>query len=553
MALRTTLATLVLDTVAVVLLSRTAWQASRSRAQPSADPFLVLSTTLTVWAGASLGATVVDAVAVRSLESALGVVQFGALAVLPVAWIVYALSYAGRGTMTARKQAVLLSGIALPMIVGGVALASGASETVVGPVIGLALGWTVLYGVLLLLYALYATYLLIDLSWGHPRVSSAQVLALTVGVAAPSLLSIVEANTSLTGGTAVGLFLAGVSLTVAMRRYPVLTGFPKAEYVARTRVVETLQEALVVLDWDDHVLDVNETATELFGGTAEELIGEPVRSVIDGLDGTALSTGATGTVALRTTNGRRRFQFSVSGVDETTTNDEDEPVARTVLFRDITDRETREQRLAVLNRILRHNVRNDVDVVLAYADHVDDEELRAGIRGRTTDLLELSEKVRRAETVMTERTDPPEPVDLPDLASAVADRFRSENESADISVTCPDEVTVTSHRSVLRRVLSELVENALEHATTDSPCVELGVREASDDAVELTVADDGPGLPERERDILAAGTETQLEHGQGIGLWLVSWAVTQLGGEIRFRENDPEGSVVAVRLYTSVG
>ena len=375
---------------------------------------------------------------------------------------------------------------------------------------------------------------------------------LTAGVAAPVLLSVAEEGTPLVGGTTVGLLLSGVLLTASLRWYPVLTGFPKADYVARTRVVETLQEALVVLDWDDHVLDSNETAAELFVGSTERMIGEPVRSIIDGLDGTELPTGATGTVALRTSKGRRRFQFSVSAVDEATTDDEGNPVARTVLFRDITDRETREQRLAVLNRILRHNVRNDLDVVLAYADRVDDEELRTGIRERATDLLELSTKVREAEVVMTERTDSPEPVDLTDVASTVADRFRSEDESADISLACPDEVVLSTHRAVLRRVLSELVENTLEHATTDAPRVELSVWEMSDGAVELSVADDGPGLPERERDVLAAGTETQLEHGQGIGLWFVNWAVTQLGGDVRFRENDPEGSVVTVRLYDSV-
>jgi signal transduction histidine kinase len=530
----------------------TTWRAYRFRDQPSAEPFLILSITLTVWAVSSLGVTIVSVATVRFLESLFDVVQFGALLFLPVAWIAYALSYAGRGIMATRKRIVLLSGIVLPVVIGVIALASDASKTVVGPILGLALGWTVLYGFLLLLYALYVTYLLIDLSWGHPRVSNAQITALTASVAAPSLLSVAEANTSLVGGTTLGLLLSGAFLTAAIRRYPVLTGFPKADYVARTRVVETLQEALVVLDWDDHVLDINETTAELFDGSTEGMIGEPVRSVIGGLQGTELPTGATGTVALRTSEGRRQFQFSVSAVEEATTNDEGNPVARTVLLQDITDRKTREQRLTVLNRILRHNVRNDLDVVLAYADHVDNEELRTGIRARTTDLLELSNKVRDAEEVMTESTDSPESVDLTDVASTVVDQFRSENESADISLVCPDEVTISSHRAVLRQVLFELVENSLEHTTADAPRVELSVREVSDGAVELSVADDGPGIPEWEREMLAAGTETQLEHGLGIGLWFVNWAVTQLGGEIQFRENDPEGSLVTIRLYDSV-
>jgi len=74
----------------------------------------------------------------------------------------------------------------------------------------------------------------------------------------------------------------------------------------------------------------------------------------------------------------------------------------------------------------------------------------------------------------------------------------------------------------------------------------------SDGAVEISVADDGPGLPEREQEIVATGIETQLKHGQGIGLWFVNWAVTQLGGDLRFQENDPEGSIVTIRLYDAV-
>jgi signal transduction histidine kinase len=351
-------------------------------------------------------------------------------------------------------------------------------------------------------------------------------------------------------GTSLGLLAAGGLLAVAVRRYPVTTGFPKADYVARTRVVETLQEAVLVLDWDGHVLDVNRTTTELFDVSAGEMIGEPVRSVVDGLDRADLTVGSTGTVSLQTARGRRQFQFSVSAVTDSSA--EDSALARTVLLRDVTGQQTRRQRLSVLNRILRHNVRNDLDAVLAYADLVDDEEVRAGIRTNVTDTLQLSAKAREAEDVMTAVTEPPEPVDLATVAASVAERLRSEH-PGELSVDCPDEPEVVSHRSIVRRVLTELVENALVHSDGDPPRVELTVRDGPDGGVELVVADDGPGLPEREREILASGTETQLKHGQGIGLWFVNWAVTQLGGELQFAHNDPTGSVVTVRLYDTVG
>ncbi|HMB50515.1 MAG TPA: HAMP domain-containing sensor histidine kinase, partial [Natronoarchaeum rubrum] len=198
-----------------------------------------------------------------------------------------------------------------------------------------------------------------------------------------------------------------------------------------------------------------------------------------------------------------------------------------------------------LNRVLRHNVRNELDVVLAYADRIDDEAVRDGIRESATDLVDLSDKAREAEDVMTASAGSPEPVDLAAVAADVVEQHRAAD--AEIALSCPDKLVVSSHRSVVRQVLSELVDNAIEHA--DSPRVEVTVRPSADGGADLVVADDGPGIPDREQRILDAGPETQHEHGSGIGLWFVSWAVTQLGGELSFRENDPAGSVVTVRLY----
>ncbi|NLV13965.1 ATP-binding protein [Haloarcula argentinensis] len=545
MALLETLGTLTLNAVAAILLGWTAWTAFQSREQPSAEPFIALLATLTLWAVFAFGSELPIVSSGGLLSTVFSLGQVGTALLIPGIWLVYALSYTGRGTGLTWKRIALLAGIALPVLLSGIVIAIGQSETAVERMIAPLIGTEILY--LFVLY-LYATYLLVDLGGSHARVSNTHVAILVGGVSAPYLVSVVGNNTSLVGSTTIGLLLSGGLLAVAVRRYPVMTGFPKADYVARTRVVETLQEAIVVLDWDDHILDVNETAAEVFDSSAATMIGEPIRSVVDGLEQTDLPVGATGTVALQTSRGRRQFQFSVSAVTESPTDDEDNPVARTVLFRDVTDQQTREQRLTVLNRILRHNVRNDLDVVLAYADHIDDEEIQTGIQESTTDLLELSRKAREAEEVMTASTNPPETVDLTAVAETVVEQFRTDDSPGDISLDCPDEVSITSHRTVVQQALSELVENAVTHTDNDTPQIEISIRADEDGAVEITVKDNGPGLPEREQQILATGTETQLKHGQGIGLWFVNWAVSQLGGDLQFEQTDPEGSIVRIRL-----
>ena len=50
----------------------------------------------------------------------------------------------------------------------------------------------------------------------------------------------------------------------------------------------------------------------------------------------------------------------------------------------------------------------------------------------------------------------------------------------------------------------------------------------------VRIADDGPGIPERERVVIEAGTEIiQLVYGRGLGLWLVKRPVQSHGGGLR--------------------
>jgi two-component sensor histidine kinase len=547
-----------LDAVAVALLGSITWVAVQSRERPSAVPFVGVVGLLTVWSLAQFiselpvtsSETVLSSGTLLSSAASLG--AFVSALAVPGAWTVYALGYTGRGIGLTRRRIIVLSGIVLPVI-GGIAVVIGAIVTtgeipdVVLPVLASLAGFEILY---LFGLFLYATYLMVGLARRNARVSNLQIAMILCGVATPYLVGLVGADGSaVTDGVTVGLLLSGGFLGAAMWRYPVLTGFPKADYVARNRVVERLQEAVFVIDWEGNVLDANAMAAGLFDRSTTDVVGDPIDSVAEGLDGADLSAGVTGTVTLGTTEGRRRFQYSVSAVSGRDPGREDaEAVARAVLLRDVTDQQMREQRLTVLNRVLRHNVRNELDVVLARADRIDDEELREGIRESATDLVELGNKARRVEEVMTASTGPPEPVDLASVVESVAGKYRGES-AGEITVEAPEKLVVSSHRTVLDEVLSELLDNAIKHASTPSPEIEVRVRRGEEGMAELAVADDGPGIPERERRILAEGDETQLQHGRGIGLWFVNWAVTQLGGELEFSENDPGGSVVTIRLY----
>jgi signal transduction histidine kinase len=66
-------------------------------------------------------------------------------------------------------------------------------------------------------------------------------------------------------------------------------------------------------------------------------------------------------------------------------------------------------------------------------------------------------------------------------------------------------------------------------------------------AIEIVITDNGPGIPEHERRAIESGEETPLQHGTGLGLWLVYWAMSLLGGDIHIDDAE-SGTRIALRL-----
>ena len=162
-------------------------------------------------------------------------------------------------------------------------------------------------------------------------------------------------------------------------------------------------------------------------------------------------------------------------------------------------------------------------------------------------LAEMGEKARQIIDMFEQGRKPAEPTSL---ASLLDDAIAPVREAhPDVTVVCegvPDDVHVAG---VLEAVFSNLVENAAEHNTSPDPHVWVRVEEG-DERVRVVVADDGPGIDAYERSVLERGTETQLEHGSGLGLWLAKWGTDISDGTISFEENAPTGSVVTVEVPT---
>jgi len=227
------------------------------------------------------------------------------------------------------------------------------------------------------------------------------------------------------------------------------------------------------------------------------------------------------------------------------------------VYTDVTDKESQQRYHEVLNRLLRHNLRNDLNVIFGLADQLtaaletaETESTAVGerLKQRALDLVETTRRARELESVIDRSATETEPIAVDELIADACVSLRAEYPTVEIDCTI-EESAVGIAGTALREAVIELVENAIEHTSVD-PTVDVRVECRPDTgSVVITVADDGPGIPPDERDIVDGSRSiTPLEHASGLGLWLAKWIAEAYGAEIAFVGPDPELGGAAVEL-----
>ena len=222
-----------------------------------------------------------------------------------------------------------------------------------------------------------------------------------------------------------------------------------------------------------------------------------------------------------------------------------------VSYDDVTADRCRAQQVRVLNRVLRHNLRNGMNVIVGNADllvdRVDDDgavDAARAIRDASRDLVELGETASRLQRPGDGETR--QLLDAVDVVDRVRMELQRSSPDAQIRVRAPDTCPVIADAR-LETAVKELCENALRYASDgDRPVTVAVARE--DGWTSISVCDEGPGLPSTERAVLRGDEETPLKHGSGLGLWIVNWIVSGLGGEIGVADNQPTGTEVTLSL-----
>jgi len=330
------------------------------------------------------------------------------------------------------------------------------------------------------------------------------------------------------------------------------------------RAIQTANQGITIADAQQEDLPliyVNDAFEDITGYSVAECLGENCRFLQGaGTDEETVATIRRGLesespVTVEILNYRKDGTPFWNLLDIVPVHDKDGCVTHFLgLQQDITGRIEREQRLGVLDRVLRHNLRNRGNVVLSAAERIrmgepeDPAEAAARIISAMDELLTISDQVRSFRTLITEETDTVEEFDIVALLNRVIDGWEFGERDASIDLDAPETASVLAH-PMLPFGLGELLR-----WFTDDGVHPLSVRvRTEDDRVTVAFVDHGGMLSEADIEAVRQVRETPVEHTRGLEMWLLRWLVTASDGELSVEEETEQESGTLSVILPSPG
>lgn len=222
---------------------------------------------------------------------------------------------------------------------------------------------------------------------------------------------------------------------------------------------------------------------------------------------------------------------------------------------DITEQKEREQELDALNRILRHDIRNDMNIIIGWGELLeeslteDEQEPLEKILSAANNVIDLTKVVREyAEAVVQNSDMDVKPMALSSVLQDEVDLRKEMFPHAEFHL--PDEIPQVEVKAneMLSSVFRNLLNNAVQHNDKAEPVVNIEI-ESLGEKVIVRIADNGPGLPaDVEESLVNEGENGISSSDTGMGLTIVQTLMDQYGGEIQVTDNTPTGTIFHIHL-----
>ena len=551
-------------------------------------PFVVMTLGITLWTGASgfellLSDYVGKTVAIHLIYMGIAIVMSG--------WLVFALQYTGNDRWITRK--LLLFFLIEPLIVQGLIFSNGIHHLFwTSHEIVMINGMAMIepqYGTGFWIHAFYSyaflfigAALLVRAFIRSPQLYRGQVAFLLIAIFAPWVANVMYLSglsplPDYVDLTPLSFVITGAATAWSLYRFRLMDIIP----VARETIIDKMDDAILVIDRNSRIVDINQAALKLLRQSPNSVIGRAVAEVVVGQEALvnqfremdevdtdiAISMdGTTRTFNLRITSLRNRQQ---------------EVTGRIVVLHDITSlKETNDQLKIVSEKAseatrlkseflatMSHELRTPLNAIIGYTElqlmgiagelnqtqHDYQERVLANSRhllSMINDILDLS----KIEAGRMELINKPFIVRiwLDELVrqNVVLAQDKGLEFTAQIDPLIPE--ALVGDVGLLRQIVVNLLSNAFKFTKKGS--VQLSIQSAADQCWSIAVSDTGIGIPPHKLDTIFTefyqvdSSFTREYGGTGLGLAIARKLVATMGGQIRVKSTLGEGSVFTVTL-----
>ncbi|PTL76388.1 PAS domain S-box protein [Vitiosangium sp. GDMCC 1.1324] len=348
-----------------------------------------------------------------------------------------------------------------------------------------------------------------------------------------------------------------------------------AQLLIQVGILENVQDSIIVSDLSGHITYWNRGATQIFGYTSAEMMGQTVALLYPSQSPEELATGLSRIFVTGEFSGEwlgRRKDGSEVWVTVRTLlmrSNEGEPIGFIGVSRDVT--EVRRLRADALRRaelaqqlvgIVSHDLRSPLSAITLAAEAC---ARRAGEdvtqQRMLTRIRSSAERMTRMVRDLLDFTQAsmgggiplhPQPIDLHELARQVVEEVQFAHPGRMIRLECEGEGTGALDADRIAQVLTNLLNNALHYGTPDIPVTLRSTGRAS--TLQLSVHNLGAPIPPEDLESLfepmrrGAATTDSAQRSIGLGLFIVEHLVRAHGGTVQVHSTREEGTTFTVRV-----
>lgn len=322
-----------------------------------------------------------------------------------------------------------------------------------------------------------------------------------------------------------------------------------------TIITNNMNEGLVLLNGQQNVLFINESAAKIFGFSAKEVIGRNIltvdraQEVQDLLQKVSQAGKGEGLYE----KDRHFYQLSGSSVNGS---------GSVILIYDVTEKMTAEKLRREFSANVSHELKTPLQSILGYAEIMknglvkdeDKQRFLERIHAEAGNMIELIQNIMELSRLDENKTlDEFEDVDLLKLAQSVTLRLKHKAQTKGVTLNVSgSSACVCGVQSILSEVLYNLVDNSIKY-NKDNGRVDVKVQDGSEE-VTVSVSDTGIGIGAADRERVferfyrADKSHSKEIGGTGLGLSIVKHGVLFHKGRVELESEPGVGTTITFVL-----